>query len=324
MKGSKVKNSYIYLAAVINAGIIGLSFLFTKLALESTSPADTLGYRFLVAWIALSLYLFMFKRGKKVIVKWNKQTLLSLAALALFNPTLFFGFQAIGLDHATSVECGIIIALSPALTAGLSVLFLKERVNKIQVMFMSLSMLGVIYISWMNGFELEATTTKWIGILFLFLSCLSISSYAVLSRHLSVAFTPLQLTYIMVTFGALFFNVFTIFIKLEDGDIFGYFLLFKNKNFLLSILFLGVLSTLISSLLSNYVLSKLSATKVSIFSNLSTVISIIAGAIFLKEEVQLYHLIGSMMIILGVLGMNWYKEKKVVKTRLELELVKEA
>ncbi|WP_442597164.1 DMT family transporter [Neobacillus sp. D3-1R] len=319
-----MKNSLIYAAAIMNASIIGLSFLFTKLALESTSPADTLGYRFLLAWIALSLYMFMFKRGKRIVIKWNKKTILALGALALFNPTLFFGFQAIGLEHASSVECGIIIALSPALTAGLSVLFLKERVNKIQVMFMSLSILGVIYISWMNGFELEATTTKWIGILFLFISCLSISSYSVLSRHLSGIFTPVQLTYIMVTFGALFFNGFSIFKKVVEGDILGYVLLFKNIDFLLSILFLGVLSTWISSLLSNYVLSKLSATKVSIFSNLSTVISIIAGAIFLKEEVHLYHLIGSMMIILGVLGMNWYKAKSDEKNRSELELVKGA
>lgn len=52
------------------------------------------------------------------------------------------------------------------------------------------------------------------------------------------------------------------------------------------------------------ILSKIEASKMSVFSNLGTVISIIAGVIFLKEEIYYYHILGSILIIIGVIGAN--------------------
>lgn len=46
------------------------------------------------------------------------------------------------------------------------------------------------------------------------------------------------------------------------------------------------------------------ASKMSAFANLSTVVSIASGAIFLQETVIWYHLLGSVLIIAGVIGSN--------------------
>ena len=46
------------------------------------------------------------------------------------------------------------------------------------------------------------------------------------------------------------------------------------------------------------------AAKVSVFGNLRTVVTILAGVYFLKEPLFLYHVAGSLMIILGVIGTN--------------------
>ena len=43
----------------------------------------------------------------------------------------------------------------------------------------------------------------------------------------------------------------------------------------------------------------------SVFSNLGTVISIVAGVIFLNEEIFYYHIIGSIFIVGGVIGTNF-------------------
>ncbi|MNC80190.1 EamA-like transporter family protein [compost metagenome] len=42
----------------------------------------------------------------------------------------------------------------------------------------------------------------------------------------------------------------------------------------------------------------------SVFTNLSTIVSIAAGAFFLGEEITVYHWIGSLLIIAGVIGTN--------------------
>lgn len=44
----------------------------------------------------------------------------------------------------------------------------------------------------------------------------------------------------------------------------------------------------------------------SVFSNFATLITILAGVIFLKEEFHLYHLVGTNVIIIGVVGTNYF------------------
>jgi drug/metabolite transporter (DMT)-like permease len=60
--------------------------------------------------------------------------------------------------------------------------------------------------------------------------------------------------------------------------------------------------------MANYALSKIEASKMSVFANLSTVVSIAAGAMVLKEAVTVYHVVGSTLIIAGVIGTNWRKK----------------
>ncbi|MFS0862965.1 DMT family transporter [Fredinandcohnia sp. 179-A 10B2 NHS] len=297
----------VYIAAIVNATIVGLSFMFTKVAIEVSSPMDTLGYRFLIAWIALTLYRKYLVKDRKKLSLTNNKSILSLSLLALFYPVLFFSFQAFGVNFASSAEGGIILAFSPALTSILAFFFLKEKINMIQLLFISLSISGVVYIFYNNGISLEVSNLKLMGIGFLIISCISLSGYAVISRYLSVSYTPIQLTYVMVTLGLVFFNGFNIVTRLIQGTLIEYFLLITRVDFTVSVLFLGVLATFLTSYLSNYILSKLSATNMSIFSNLSTIISISAGALILNEEIYLYHIIGSFMIIMGVLGTNLSK-----------------
>jgi drug/metabolite transporter (DMT)-like permease len=301
-----------YLAALLNATIVGLSFLFTKLALEATTPTETLGYRFIIAWIFLTIYMKFFYKGARFdrSVFKDKKKLVSLIILALFYPLLFFSFQAFGLNYTTSAEGGIVMAFTPALTALFAAFFLKEKLYFGQVMFIFLSISGVLTIFFMNGVTIEATKTQLLGFFFLVISVTSLSGYTVLARYLSMSFNPMQLTYVMVTLGMIFFNAYVIIEMAMKGQLFEYFSHWGNLDFILSALFLGILSTFLTSYLSNFILTKLAASKMSIFANLSTVISILAGAIWLNEEIHAYHILGFFMIITGVLGTNFYKKER--------------
>lgn len=48
------------------------------------------------------------------------------------------------------------------------------------------------------------------------------------------------------------------------------------------------------------------ASKSTVFANLSTIISIVAGVVFLGEEFYYYHVIGSIMILAGIIGTNYF------------------
>ena len=65
----------------------------------------------------------------------------------------------------------------------------------------------------------------------------------------------------------------------------------------------------ISSSFSIYAIVLLDASTVSVFGNLGTVLTILAGALILHEPIYSYHVIGATLIIAGILGMNLMRKK---------------
>ncbi|MCY7074656.1 EamA family transporter [Streptococcus oralis] len=54
---------------------------------------------------------------------------------------------------------------------------------------------------------------------------------------------------------------------------------------------------------------RLGASTVSVFGNLGTVLTILAGALILHEPIYSYHVIVATLIIAGILGMNLMRKK---------------
>lgn len=299
MKDIDNNKKLVYVAAILYAFITGLSFLFTKIALFAATPLDILAHRFTAAFLSV-LILALFKFIK---LDYSIEKIKKILPLAILYPMAFFAFQTFGLQYATSSEAGILLASSPIFTLLLATFLLNEKTNLLQKISILISVAGVIYITLMKGSSIEISGIK--GITLLLLSSLSISGYHVMAKVLAKDFSKMELSFVMSMAGFVFFNIIAIGKHLIDGDINTFLLPLKNIQFILAIIYLGVLSFLVSSLSINYILSKMEASKVSVFSNLGTVISIIAGVIFLNEKVYYYHIIGSIFIVGGVMGTNF-------------------
>lgn len=301
MKSSNQKKAY--LSAFLYALIIGFSFLFVKLALSVTNPLNALAHRFTIAFVAVSI---------PVLFGWIKlnitfKDLLALLPISLFYPTLFFTFQTFGLVHISSSEAGIIQATIPVFTMIMASIVLKEHSTKKQKLSLLLSVTGVIYIFAMKG--LGSSSTNFTGIILILLCSVSSASYNVLARKVTKKYNIFDLTYIMTSLAFIIFNILSVSDFAIKGELNLYFAPFTNRNFVIAIVYLGTLSSVISSMLSNFALSKIEASKMSVFNNLSTLITMISGFVFLKESLYYYHLIGAIMIILGILGTNFLGKK---------------
>ncbi len=274
--------------------------MFVKVTLSVATPLDTLAHRFTIAWIVVTVLLVLRKESIKI----TKKDVLRIALLAILYPTLFFAFQIFGLVHTSSSEAGIIQATIPIFTLIFARIILKETSTHSQKIAIGLSVLGVIYIMYMNG--AESTITSFLGTGLILLSALTASLYNVFARKLTQRYSILTITYCMTLFGFLAFNGLALTNRVIDGTVYQYMEPFGHWDFVLAILYLGILSSLVTSYLSNYALSKIDASKMSVFSNFATLITILAGVIFLKEEFHLYHLLGSMIIIIGVVCTNYF------------------
>lgn len=100
MNSSGIKLAY--LCAVLNALIIGFSFVFTKIALEFAEPLDTLTFRFAASFAVISIPVLL----GRVRLNYRRKKLHKVLLLAILYPLGFFTLQSYGLKYATSSEGG--------------------------------------------------------------------------------------------------------------------------------------------------------------------------------------------------------------------------
>lgn len=295
-----------YIASTIASIIYGLSFLFSKRALNVASPFSLLSFRFFIAFIAMTLLISL----KIIKVDYKNKPMKNLFLLALTEPVIYFIFESYGLKNSSSSFAGIMISLIPVIVTLLAIYFLKEKPSFIQLIFILISVLGVAFIAFMNASD--SGTTSILGIIFLIITVVSAAIFNILSRKFSSTFTPVEITYFMIGLAAICFNGISIIQHILNGTLTNYFEPIKNSDFIISIGYLSILSSIIAFFLSNYTLSKIEASMSSVFANLCTVVSIAAGVIVLHEKFEQYHIIGSAMILLGVWGTNYFgvKNKK--------------
>lgn len=290
-------------AGVVTCTIFGLSFLFSKKALGIVDPFELLSFRFLLAFLVMSALVML----KVIKINYKGKNMKNLILLSIMQPIIYFIFETYGIKFSSSSQAGMMIALIPIVVAIMSSYFLKEKPSVLQWTFICLSVLGVMFIVLMSGSGTNTGTT--FGTLLLLGAVVSGSAFNILSRKYSIEFTPMELTYSMMALATVVFNGISIFLHIRNNTLSSYFEPLMHKDFLSALVYLGILSSIIAFFLINYTLSKIEASKSAVLANLSTIVSIIAGVIFLNEPFHLYHMIGAAMILIGVWGTNYFTVK---------------
>lgn len=293
-----------YLAGIVFSTIFGFSFMFTKTALNEVEPFHLLGFRF--AFSAIILTILQVLGIIKINFKGKKLNILLL--LSFFQPVTYFICETIGVKMTSSSEAGMMIALIPVFVAVLAIFFLKEIPTLAQMFFIIVSVSGVIFINTMKG-SLELSSSI-LGILMLLGAVISAAIYNILSRKSSLTFKSVEITFIMMWVGTIVFNAIAIGQHINNNNLSKYLSPLTNLQVLPSLLYLGVLSSVIAFFMLNYTLSKLEASRASVFANLTTIVSILAGVIILNEDFYWFHIVGGVMILAGVWGTNYFGNKK--------------
>jgi drug/metabolite transporter (DMT)-like permease len=246
------------------------------------------------------------------------KNLRQLAVLTLMEPVIYFICETLGIKMTSSSEAAMIIALAPVFTAILGAMYLKEKPTAAQTGFILLSVGGVIFMTVAKGSVQVGGNV--LGTIILLGSVVSAGVYNVTSRKISSEYSPVEITYVMMWVGAVVFNGISLIQHINEGTLHNYFLPLSNPKALLSIVYLGALSSIVAYFLLNYLLSKVEASRASVISNAATVISVIAGSIFRDEPVYWFNVIGGLMILCGVWGTNFYREKDIVQGAYEINM----
>lgn len=306
---STIKNQrQAYFGLILLTLIIGLSFIFVIIGLRHASPMDLLAHRFTAAAISI-LILWVF--GLIKMPRFNFKKAKSLLLLSLFYPLLFFALQTFGLEYSTASEAGIIFSTTPIITLIAASLFLKERTTILQKIGIVFSIVGILYIIYFSGGAGGSTTLK--GILLLLLSVFALVTYYVLGKVISAAFSAMEITVWMTMLAFFIFNGFSIANHLHNQTLNQLFDPLVNSEFLWAVLYLGVLSSMLTAFLTNYALSQVPASQIGVFNNLSPLVSIAGGILILGETLFIYQIIGGVLVLAGVIMTVFFKHEKSLK-----------
>ena len=285
------------LAALGAQVIFGFSFMFTKIALGHASPLTVIADRYIVAFLGFSVV--MLATGTKI--RRHKKIGL-LVLMSILQPVLYFIFESYGISMTTSAFSSVMISMIPVVSMLCGIVVLKEIPSALQYVFTGLSVAGVA-ITALSGTS-DGTVTP-VGIVLLFLAVLSSVGYNVLSRKISAEFTALERTYSMTVTGLIVFV--TIAVAENIHNPLAVISPFAVPEYTLSILYLGIASSVAAFILLNFANTHLPVSKTTVFSNITTVVSVIAGAVFLNEKISFQVIIATVMIVAGVWGVQMSK-----------------
>ena len=222
----------------------------------------------------------------------------ALILLGIVQPVAYFIFENYGILYTSAAVAGTIIAAVPVCCILMDVLVLHERVTRRQVLCALGAIGGVALISVGGAVMISA-----LGLLFLLLTMLSDTVYYGLSHDAAKRFTPFEITYVMFVVGmAVFIPVALI----QAGGISSELITApaQSGSFWLAVLYLGILSSGVAYGLLNFANSHLTVSESSLFSNVTTVVSVLAGVLFLKEDFSLWQALGVVIILVCVFVAN--------------------
>ena len=294
MKSEQSTKWKAFLACIVCHVFWGFSFFASRRALDVVPVFVLLSHRFLLAFLLMSLPAI-----RQVRLGGKGSWLPLLLLLGLAEPVVYFLGEQYGLLHSNTIFSGLMIAMIPIVSTLLAIPALGERVNRGQVFFSLLSVSGVVGVGLMQK---NSGALDWIGVLGLLVAVLSAAAHTLIARRISKAFTAFERTYVMMLEGALVFTALAL-IRC-GGSLSAYLRPLGDGGYRTAMLYLSVCCSLAAFFLSNYSIERLSVARRTVFVNLTTVISIFAGAVFLREPFSWRSLLCCLLILIGIYGVQ--------------------
>ena len=272
------------------------NFMVGKLAfLTDIPPMSLVFFRWSLVWIILIPFTFKeIKRSKEVILK----NLPILLFLALTSVGLFNSFTYLSLVHTQVINASLFNTAIPAIIILICFLLKIERTNKYQILGLIISTLGILSIITKLNLDLILSLNFNKGDLIMIGGVISWGLYSSFLKRKKFTLPLLTLVHILCTFGLIFiFPQF--FYEFSQGQKINF-----NTDLIYILFFLALFPSIGSYYCWAGAVSIIGANRAGIFLSLIPLFSTIMAIYFYNEQFQFFHLIGAILIILGLFLSN--------------------
>ncbi len=272
------------------------NFVIGKFAfLINIPPLSLVFYRWLLVWLLLLPFTF------KEILKYKDTILDNLPLLFFLGFTsvgLFNSFTYLSLIHTQVINATLFNTAIPAVIILLCFLFNVEKTNKFQILGLIISVLGILSIITKLDTEILLSLNFNKGDIIMIGGALSWGVYSTLLKKKKFTLPLLTLVHVICTFGLI--CVFPQFLyEFSQGQ-----LIKIDINLFYILIFLALFPSIGSYYCWAGAVSIIGANRAGIFLSLIPLFSTFFAIIFFNEKFEFYHLIGSILIMLGLFLSN--------------------
>ncbi len=272
------------------------NFMVGKLAyVENIPPMSLVFFRWALVWIILLPFTYKeILRNKSIIL--NNLPLLFF--LALTSVGLFNSFTYLALVHTQVINASLFNTAIPAMIIFLCFLLKIEKTNKFQIFGLIISVFGILSIITKLDLNVLISLNFNKGDLIMIGGVITWGLYSSFLKKKKFTLPLLTLVHVLCTFGLIFILPQFLY-ELSQG------LIVKiNTNLGYTLIYLALFPSIGSYYCWAGAVAIIGANRAGIFLSLIPFFSTIMAIIFFNEQFQFFHLIGSILIILGLFLSN--------------------
>jgi len=272
------------------------NFMVGKFAfLENIPPMSLVFFRWSLVWLILLPFTY------KEIIR-HKDTIITnlplLFFLAFTSVGLFNTFTYLSLVHTQVINASLFNTAIPAAIIFLCFLLKIEKTNKFQILGLILSVFGILSIITKLDLNVLLSLNFNKGDLIMIGGVITWGLYSAFLKNKKFTLPLLTLVQVLCTFGLIF--IFPQFLyEFSQGLRVSF-----NTNLYYTLIYLALFPSIGSYYCWAGAVAIIGANRAGIFLSLIPFFSTIMAIIFFNEQFEFFHLIGSILIILGLFLSN--------------------
>ncbi|TBT31736.1 DMT family transporter [Vibrio parahaemolyticus] len=278
----------VYLLPFFTVMIWGGNSIVNKMAASTIEPSAMSFYRWFVAMVLLTPFCLPAVIKQRHVIR---PYLTKLAFLALLGMVLnqSLGYYA-GLT-TTASNMALITSLVPLISVFLSVPLLGKSVSMLSIVGGVISLGGLAFMLGHGDvtYFLHQDMTQ--GDSLMLLAALVYAAYCVLLKRWKMPFNSLTLVYMQGFYSVIMLT--PLWLSSEQ--------LLPSQEALPLIAYAGIAASIFAPLMWVKAIDLIGADSSAMFMNLMPVVSVALASTLLGEEVHVYHIIGGLMVISGVI-----------------------
>lgn len=282
-----------YLLLTMGTFFWGTNFILGRLLASDVPPFTMCAGRFTVAAVIFAVMALYYRwpvpRGRQ----WIYIVAMAFTGVFLFNTVLYWG-----LSYTTAINATLVNGFNPLVTVLLAVILLREKAGRRLWLGVLLSVTGVFLIAAKGNTDVLVHLNLNPGDLLILLGTVIWGLYTIFVRLLTKDFPVLPATAyatwlgVLMLYPAVYNEVQRMPPKITGGVIGAF-------------LYLGIFASVVAFICWNWSVSKIGATKATVFYNLIPLYGAVLSPLFLNEQLYLLHLCGGILIVGGVILGIW-------------------